>query len=775
MITGFSALQSSGLRIENIDMTITSPGTVRFSIVICTDGRAASLKNTLSCIEYLDYPAFEVCVVCGPTEDGTREVVTSYTGRIKVANCPQRNLSMSRNIGIALAAGDIVAFIDDDGLAEPEWLRDLAPAFDNPAVGGAGGVVYDHTGVTTQYLYSTANRLGQADWDHTEPADSLSFPLSFNFPYVQGTNSAFRRSALLEIGGFDEEYEFYLDETDVCCRLIDAGYTIKQLSNAFVHHKFLSSEIRNEHRVARHRYAILKNKIYFSLVNNRGHCGFDRAIRDAVGFIDTHDRDVRFHVTHGRLEVADIDTYWRDVERAWQVGLSRGLSGQRRLLCTDTLDRHAAEYIEFAGRRPKIGRQTFCFISQEYPPGRMGGIGRYVHELSRLIAALGHHVHVLTKGEGHDRVDFEDGVWVHRLLDEQNSTTGMVNGIAVPAHIWSHAKTVSKAIDAIATKRSVTAVYAPMWDCEGVAVMNDGKHPLVVGLQTMLIHWLSSNTHMRADERFMESFANPMLALERDLLKGATGVHAISRAIAQVVEADYDVRLHPPRMIVVPLGLDDWSRMSATEPEALPSGCLRLLFVGRLEARKGIDVLLDVAKRMLPRHSHVHLDIVGNDTIPGPNGVTYRAEFEASAGAEPIRARVAFHGEVNDAQLRGFYRACDVLVAPSRFESFGLMLVEGMMFGKPVIGCRVGGMVEVMEDGETGLLAEPGDPISLEGCMERLIKDADLRTRFGRAGRSRYLAHFTSHRMAAEMAEFLYRIAVEQRAKPIEHLEPSSV
>ena len=110
-------------------------------------------------------------------------------------------------------------------------------------------------------------------------------------------------------------------------------------------------------------------------------------------------------------------------------------------------------------------------------------------------------------------------------------------------------------------------------------------------------------------------------------------------------------------------------------------------------------------------------------------------------------------------RLRGFYRACDILVTPSRFESFGLMLVEGMMFGKPVIGCRAGGMVEVVEDGMSGLLAEPGDVDSLTACLERLIADAALRARLGAAARARYEAAFTAERMVNDVVDVLLRVA----------------
>src|SRR5262249_4996186 len=88
-------------------------------------------------------------------------------------------------------------------------------------------------------------------------------------------------------------------------------------------------------------------------------------------------------------------------------------------------------------------------------------------------------------------------------------------------------------------------------------------------------------------------------------------------------------------------------------------------------------------------------------------------------------------------KLRGFYRACDIFAAPSRFESFGLILLEAMMFAKPIVCCRAGGMPEVVVEDETGLLAEPGDPASLERCLARLIEDPALRRRLGAAATRR--------------------------------------
>jgi glycogen(starch) synthase len=85
---------------------------------------------------------------------------------------------------------------------------------------------------------------------------------------------------------------------------------------------------------------------------------------------------------------------------------------------------------------------------------------------------------------------------------------------------------------------------------------------------------------------------------------------------------------------------------------------------------------------------------------------------------------VIFAGEVADSELEAQLERCEVFVAPSRYESFGLVFLEAMMFGKAVVGCRAGGMMEVIDEGVTGLLAEPGDSNSLarEKLTERTLQ-----------------------------------------------------
>src|SRR5690606_4129219 len=104
----------------------------------------------------------------------------------------------------------------------------------------------------------------------------------------------------------------------------------------------------------------------------------------------------------------------------------------------------------------------------------------------------------------------------------------------------------------------------------------------------------------------------------------------------------------------------------------------------------------------------------------------------------------------------------DIFVAPSRFESFGLIYVEAMMFGKPTVGCNVGGVPEVVEHEVTGLLVAPDNADALQSALETLVSNADLRKHYGSAGRTRYEQLFSDCRMAQASID-LYRVVLEKK------------
>ena len=396
------------------------------SVVVCSDGRARSLAGVLRSLEHLEGPPFEVVVVRGPTEDGIGAVLGRWQGRIKVVANPLRKLSVSRNLGIAASRGEVVAFVDDDGFPEAEWLEELLPAFADPRVAAAGGIVMDHTGLREQSRFSSCDRLGHPDGGHAAACDDLCVPGSFDIPYVQGTNAAFRRTALEAIGGFDEEYEFYLDEVDVCCRLVDAGWRIRQLAAAVVHHQMLPSDIRDEARRINRLLPVLKNKLYFSLVNNVAGLPIEEILADFESRVEFLRGALAHRHQAGEITAAVVEQFEDDVLQARRVGWERGMEASRRLMPPGLAARIRTPFLPFQPPRLRSSRPRFVHALAA-PDGEADTLPRQ----ARAQASRGHHVHVVAAGAGPAAVwyDGRSGVWRHRVAADGVDSAGRVTDI----------------------------------------------------------------------------------------------------------------------------------------------------------------------------------------------------------------------------------------------------------------------------------------------------------------------------------------------------------
>ena len=184
-----------------------------------------------------------------------------------------------------------------------------------------------------------------------------------------------------------------------------------------------------------------------------------------------------------------------------------------------------------------------------------------------------------------------------------------------------------------------------------------------------------------------------------------------------------------------------------------------ILFVGRLERRKGVDTLLVAAGQLIEQGASFRLTLAGPDADP-----TIRETFEREARGDPERlAGVTFAGAVSDRELDRLYAEADILCLPSRYESHGVALVEGMMFGKPIVTCDSGGIGEVVEAGRTALVATPDDAGALALELARLAGDPDLRARLGTAARESFEQRFTASEVAARMQDFILEAIATQR------------
>ncbi len=718
---------------------------MKVSVVICTFNRADSLRQTLRCLRQQHHREFEVIVVNGPSTDDTETVLAEFAADIRVERNEFANLSVSRNIGINASAGKIVAFIDDDALPEFDWLSQALPSFSDPTVAGVGGIVFDHTGMALQYRYSAANRFGEATSSMETRFDTLCTPGSFTFPYLQGTNALFRRSALEEIGGFDETYDYYLDETDVCCRLVDAGFVLRQLDNAAVHHKFLPSGIRSHQRVVTNWYPIIKNFTYFGYRHALGGATELEIVDRSRAFIERCCIDAAFHEQAGRLPRGTVERV-REIGgealgRGIELGRERHFQRLEPLAPADEASFRPYPVIDWTGGRRVV------IVSGDYPPRMTGGIARFIGDVAPELAAAGHEVRVITRSPDETgTVDLEDGVWVHRVAcPPQDDGRGAVPD-ALP-HINAFVSASVAELDRLGGWTHVDVVYGPAWDVEVLGALRASSLPVIAMLATPVAVAGRQNGFLStdADRRNLAG----LLAGERELFDGADALHAISSAIVQTVEDEYQLHIEPVRAITAPIGLVDRAPYAA--PQTQHDGPLTVFFVGRLEARKGIDDLLAAAVT-IGSSRDLRWVIAGAD--PGSPEGTREQVLQHTHGPSSWVDQITFLGPIDDTDLDGWLERSDIVVLPSRYESFGLVVVEGMMHARPVVTCAIGGIEEVISDRE-GILVAPADPDALAAAIIRLADDPQLRTELGAAGRKRFVAELSIGAAAARLDDVL--------------------
>lgn len=189
--------------------------TPSLSVIVASRGRPRSLARCLTALTLQDHPRMEVILVADPAGLAQRPDLP-----LKRAAFDRPNLPQARNLGLMQAAGAVVAFIDDDAVAEPGWARALAGAFRDRRVIAATGPTHGPDGIGWQ---------ARAEWldaDGPRPLGDhgarLWYPADGGTLSTLGTNCAFRRGALLAVGGFDPLFAFHLDESDLNLRLAAA-------------------------------------------------------------------------------------------------------------------------------------------------------------------------------------------------------------------------------------------------------------------------------------------------------------------------------------------------------------------------------------------------------------------------------------------------------------------------------------------------------------------------------------------------------------------------
>jgi D-inositol-3-phosphate glycosyltransferase len=225
------------------------------------------------------------------------------------------------------------------------------------------------------------------------------------------------------------------------------------------------------------------------------------------------------------------------------------------------------------------------------------------------------------------------------------------------------------------------------------------------------------------------------------------------------------------RITVIPCGVDGRlfyprNQHDAHERLDLPCGRL-LLFVGRIERLKGLDTLLEAAAQLVAEggHDDLRVLIVGGDIESNRADNPELRRVQALTRTLGIADRVDFLGSQPQAELPYFYAAADVTVMPSHYESFGMVALESMACGTPVIASRVGGLASLVRDGETGYLVPAEEPAELADRIRTLLADDDLCLRLG-AQAADHARQYRWPRITAQVIDLYHTLIqdVAQRA-----------
>lgn len=314
------------------------------SVVVVSRDRPDALTRCIMGLSQVQYDPFEIVVVADPA--GIEAVKKmACADDVKMVAFDQANISAARNAGVVAAAGDVVAFIDDDAVPEPTWLHYLIAPFEQSDVAASGGFVIGRNGISFQWKARLINALGHSE--SIEVAEDKATVLRAPTGYAvktEGTNMALRRDVLVELGGFDPAYHFYLDETDLNMRLARAGHATAICPRAQVHHGFAASVRRRPDRAPSDLFDIGASWAVFAR----------KFIEDAAQ--DAHWKDVQSserkrllsHMVAGRLEPRQV----RYLMKRLRAGHAKG---GVRPVGANQVTRHASDGFK---RFPVVARHT---------------------------------------------------------------------------------------------------------------------------------------------------------------------------------------------------------------------------------------------------------------------------------------------------------------------------------------------------------------------------------------------------------------------------------
>ncbi|MDP8923842.1 MAG: glycosyltransferase [Chloroflexota bacterium] len=351
-----------------------------------------------------------------------------------------------------------------------------------------------------------------------------------------------------------------------------------------------------------------------------------------------------------------------------------------------------------------------------------GGMNVYVRELSRELSRLGVKTDVFTRRQDPDIPDIVALGEHARVIHIEAGPPRSIDKYAVVDYLSEFACNVQRYRNFLGARYDL--IHSHYWLSGRLAALfkEHWSVPVVAMFHTL------GDMKNRVAQDAAELEQQIRVDIERRTMAMADRIIAATKVDREHMVQGYDA--DPRRISIVPGGVDlelfrpgPWAAARA----ALGLGSEpTLLFVGRIQRLKGIDVLIRAAHLLGEAAGPPRVLIVGGAGRGASEEARELARLRALVDALGMADRVRFVGAVDQARLPLYYRAADVTVMPSTYESFGLVAVESMACGTPVVASRVGGLATILRDGENGMLVPWRDPRLFADKIGAILADPAL-------------------------------------------------